>query len=152
MQVRNIRPSLDPVEIAGTGQIVARDGVVTVDDDFGCLLCEQTENWAPADLESVDTFVRFCQWVAAVRAAEAAAAGDPGMTLAEALERAAAPYEPLPELTNPALAALAALDALAALAALDVAPADQAPATTARRRAAQSTTTEPAEAGVPEGN
>lgn len=143
MQVRNIRPSLDPVEIAGTGQIVARDGVVTVDDDFGCLLCEQTENWAPADPESVDTFVRFCQWVAAVRAAEAAAAGDPGMTLAEALERAAAPYEPLPELTNPALAALAALD---------VAPADQAPATTARRRAAQSTTTEPAEAGVPEGN
>lgn len=105
MKVRNIRQSLDPVQIAATGQVVERDGVVEVDDDFGCLLCEQDTNWAPADDASTDLFVSFCLWVAAVREAER----DPDdLTLAEAVERATAPFVPLEPLVNPALARLAA--------------------------------------------
>lgn len=105
MKVRNIRQSLDPVQIAATGQVVERDGVVEVDDDFGCLLCEQDTNWAPADDASTDLFVEFYRWVAAVREAER----DPDdLTLAEAVERATAPFVPLEPLVNPALARLAA--------------------------------------------
>jgi hypothetical protein len=105
VKVRNIRQSLDPVQIAATGQVVERDGVVEVDDDFGCLLCEQDTNWAPADDASTDLFVSFCLWVAAVREAER----DPDdLTLAEAVERATAPFVPLEPLVNPALARLAA--------------------------------------------
>jgi len=105
VHVRNIRQSLDPVQIAATGQVVERDGVVEVDDDFGCLLCEQDTNWAPADDASTDLFVEFYRWVAAVREADR----DPDdLTLAEAVERATAPFVPLEPLENPALARLAA--------------------------------------------
>lgn len=103
MRVQNISP-------LGTGRIlpgldnlhVPIGGVIDVDDDFGCLLCEQVDVWAPADDESVNLFVRFCLWIAAVKEAEAKAAAE-----ARAEDEA-----PKPSFENPALARLAELQSL----------------------------------------
>lgn len=100
MRVKNISP-------LGTGRIlpglddlyVPIGGVIDVDDDFGCLLCEQVDVWAPDDERSIDLFVRFCQWIAAVKEAEAKAAAE-----AKAEEEA-----PKPSFTNPALERFAQL-------------------------------------------
>lgn len=96
MRVRYIGPCCDAdgVEIAATGQTVARGGVVEVDDALGLSLCDQPSNWAPDGDESVDLFVRFCRYVEAVKAAEPAASPRPLVDGA-----------PLP---NPGLDALAA--------------------------------------------
>lgn len=96
MRVRYIGPCCDAdgVEIAATGQQVARGGVVDVDDALGLSLCDQPSNWAPDGDESVDLFVRFCRYVEAVKAAE------PAATVAALADGA-----PLP---NPGLDALAA--------------------------------------------
>jgi hypothetical protein len=96
MRVRYIGPCCDAdgVEIAATGQQVARGATVEVDDELGLSLCDQPDNWAPDGDESVDLFVRFCRFVEAVKAETPPADA-----------RALVDGSPLP---NPGLAALAA--------------------------------------------
>lgn len=107
MQVQYIGPFSAGVEIAATAQVVPRGGVVEVPDMLGIGLCEQTDNWAAHGDESIDFFVRFCQWVAAVRTAEAEAAVAGG-DVDEAQLIAAGTSAPL---GNPALDRLNALTA-----------------------------------------
>ena len=53
MEIRYVGPH-DEVGIAATGQIVARDGTVHVDDDeLAAALLEQPDNWQPAKPQAV---------------------------------------------------------------------------------------------------
>lgn len=104
MQVKYIGPCTAGVEIAATGQEVARGGVVTVDDALGLSLCDQPTNWAPDGEASIALYVEFCRWVEAVKAAPTAE----DKALAEAAERAAAPFVEPEQFAHPGLAALSA--------------------------------------------
>lgn len=48
MRIKYVGPCGDGVEIAATGQVVAKGEVVDVSDELGAGLLEQPENWQPA--------------------------------------------------------------------------------------------------------
>lgn len=49
MKITYVGPFTDGVEIAATGQVVAKGGTVEVADELGAALCEQSGNWVPAE-------------------------------------------------------------------------------------------------------
>lgn len=44
---------------------------LSVDDDLGILLCEQVDNWVPANPHATKTLRAFYKWVAAMRGVDA---------------------------------------------------------------------------------
>ena len=69
MRVTYVGPYAEGVEIAATGQLAAPGEPLEVDDRLGLSLCDQPDNWKPADkaAEKLLTALRV----------ERAAGGDP---------------------------------------------------------------------------
>lgn len=70
MKVRYIGNHTDGVVIGALDydHIVYVDGVIDVDDELGCGLCEQITNWVPEGKTSKAFFDEFCTWAVARRA------------------------------------------------------------------------------------
>lgn len=100
MLVKYIGP-IEAVEIAATGDIVARGDTIEVDTDLGIGLCEQTVNWEPADADSVAVLDEFYRWVAAhVKRFDPAAGMDVWIPLEKPEPAAEAAPEPSPRRTR----------------------------------------------------
>ena len=81
MRVTYVGSYADGVEVPAAGALVERNGSLEVADALGLSLCDQPENWQPADKAAEKT-------LAALRAerdaARAAAGGDPAESTAPA--------------------------------------------------------------------
>jgi ATPase subunit of ABC transporter with duplicated ATPase domains len=49
MRIKYVGSHTEGVELAATGQLVEHEGTVEVSDELALSLCDQEENWQPAD-------------------------------------------------------------------------------------------------------